>query len=65
MSSQRQHKTEAPAADPPYEPDEAELDALGQRLSRLDWPEPDADMRERCLKEFQERLLEREKQSED
>jgi hypothetical protein len=33
-------------------------DELVGRLRRLDWPKPDAELRERCWREFQHRVAE-------
>lgn len=48
-------------ATPPPEPaGESDTDELAERLRSMEWPEPDAETRARLLKEFQQRVGERE-----
>lgn len=44
-----------------FEDEEDENDPLVQRLRQLKWPEVPAEVRERCWREFQERIARKER----
>jgi hypothetical protein len=57
--SSEQAKAHARTPGPSADPDDDADDPLVARLRTMTWPEPDDATRERCLREFRQRLAKR------